>query len=427
MRRSCGLSALERMRRLQLLTAMGRPSLRTLARQPGYAALFAGGTLARLADEMFSVAVVVLVLERTGSAALAGATVAAVTLPSLVSGPLLGAWIDLTGRRRRLLVLDRLLIGAGLISLLALTDAVPGWVLPLLVLPAGLTYPLSFGGLASMIPVLVPEDLLAPANAAEASSMNGALVIGPALAGVISGLAGPEAALITEAVLTLAAIPLILRIPSLDSGRGRSGRTLLDTAAAGLRRLVAVPALRGVTATGVVSLAGFGLLTVAFPLFAAGGLGAQESAAGYLWAAFAVGSTAGALALVPLQARWPAETVVFAGTLLLGLLMLVWPLAPSLPVALALIGLTGLADGPALAATYAVRQRHAPRSLYGQVFTTAASLKIGAFGTGAALAGPAVLALGARGTLVLAAALQFAAVALGMALMRLRRDEQGRR
>ena len=167
-----------------------QPTLRVLAAQPGWRALFTGGTLARLADEMFSVAVVLLVLERTGSAALAGATVAAVTLPSFVSGPLLGAYIDLTGRRRRLLVLDRLVIAAGLAALLALAGAVPGWVLPLLVVAAGLTFPLSFGGLASMIPVLVPEELLAPANAAEASSLNTALVIGPALAGLVAGLAG---------------------------------------------------------------------------------------------------------------------------------------------------------------------------------------------------------------------------------------------
>ena len=42
--------------------------------------------------------------------------------------------------------------------------------------------------------------------------------------------------------------------------------------------------------------------------------------------------------------------------------MLTWPLAQSLPVALALIALGGLADGPALAATFAVRQRYTPPS-----------------------------------------------------------------
>ena len=51
--------------------------------------------------------VVLLVLDRTGSAGLAGLAVAAITLLSLVSGPLLGAWPDLTGRRRRLMVVDQ--------------------------------------------------------------------------------------------------------------------------------------------------------------------------------------------------------------------------------------------------------------------------------------------------------------------------------
>ena len=57
--------------------------------------------------------------------------------------------------------------------------------------------------------------------------------------------------------------------------------------------------------------------------------------------------------------------------------MLTWPLASSLPVALALIALGGFADGPGLAATFGARQRWTPRELLGQIFTTAASLKVG--------------------------------------------------
>ena len=76
---------------------MDRDSLRGLRAQPGYLKFLSAATLARVSDEMFSVGVVLLVLERTDSAGLAGATVAAITLPSLISGPLLGAWLDLTG------------------------------------------------------------------------------------------------------------------------------------------------------------------------------------------------------------------------------------------------------------------------------------------------------------------------------------------
>ena len=76
---------------------MDRDSLRGLRAQPGYLKFLSAATLARVSDEMFSVGVVLLVLERTDSAGLAGAAVAAITLPSLISGPLLGAWLDLTG------------------------------------------------------------------------------------------------------------------------------------------------------------------------------------------------------------------------------------------------------------------------------------------------------------------------------------------
>ena len=56
---------------------------------------------------------------------------------------------------------------------------------------AGLTYPLSFGGFTSFIPAIVPDDLLPPANALETTSFNSALVVGPALAGTLSGAFGP--------------------------------------------------------------------------------------------------------------------------------------------------------------------------------------------------------------------------------------------
>ncbi len=167
---------------------MDRVSLRRLRAQPGYLPFVSAATLARVSDEMFSVGVVLLVLDRTGSAGLAGLAVAAITLPSLVAGPLLGAWLDLTGRRRRLMVIDQLLIAGMLVVLVLVAGNTPDWVIPVVVLMAGLTYPLSFGGFTSFIPVLVPEDLLAPANALETTSFNGALVVGPALAGAAVGV-----------------------------------------------------------------------------------------------------------------------------------------------------------------------------------------------------------------------------------------------
>ncbi len=391
-----------------------------LRRQPGYSAFLGAATLARVADEMFSVGVVLLVLERTDSAALAGATVAAVTLPSLVTGPLLGAWLDLTGRRRRLMVTDQLAISASLIGILALAGNAPAALVPCAALVAGLTYPLSFGGFTSFIPVLVPDELLTPANALEASSFNLALIVGPALAGTLSAAFSPEASLLVEIVLSLAALGLILAIPGLDRGGREQGdrSTLLSIAREGIVRIVSVPQLRGITVAGALGLAGLGLLTVAFPFFCVEHLGAERSAAGYLWAAFAFGSMVGALFLVRLQSRFPSESIVVVALAIFGALMLLWPLQESLPLMLAVVAVAGVADGPGLAATFATRQRFVPPKLHAQVFTTAAGIKVGAFSAGSALAGPVVLAAGSAGALLIAAVVQFLAAGLGWLFMR---------
>ena len=399
---------------------MDRHSLRQLRAQPGYLRFVSAATLARVSDEMFGVGVVLLVLDRTGNEALAGAVVAAVTLPSLVTGPLLGAWLDLTGRRRVLMVADQIVIASVVLGLVALVGHAPTWVVLLSVLPAGLTYPLSFGGFTSMIPSLVPGELLPPANALETSSFNSALVVGPALAGTLSATVGPEAPLFVEAALALAALALIVRIPKLDTpAHEGDGRTLLGIAAQGLLQIVSVPQLRGVTAAAALGLGGLGLLTVAFPLFAVDHLGVEKSASGYMWAAFAVGSTFGALTLVRLQRRFPPERIVLLGYALFGLLMLTWTLAEALPVLLALIAIAAMVDGPALAAQFAVRQQFVPPSLYGQVFTTAVGLKVGCLALGAAASGALVTSIGSAETLVVAAGLQMLGAVVGVILVRL--------
>src|SRR5437867_10115307 len=125
--------------------AVDRTSLGHLRRHPGYPLFYVTATLTRFADEMFSVGAVLLVLERTGSAALAGATVAAITLPSVVTGPVLGAWLDRSGRRRNLMIADQVIAASTLVALVLLTGHGPDWIIPLIVVAAGLTWPLSFG------------------------------------------------------------------------------------------------------------------------------------------------------------------------------------------------------------------------------------------------------------------------------------------
>jgi predicted MFS family arabinose efflux permease len=385
-----------------------------LRAQPGWPAFFLAATLARLASEMFPVAVVLLVLDRTGSAALAGAAVAAATLPGVVTGPVLGAWLDRTAHRRAALASNQVVLGASLLAILAAAGRAPGWALLLLAAAAGLTAPLATGGFTSMIPSLVPERLLLKANALEASSFNTAAIAGPAMAGTVAAGPGPAAAVALEAALAGLALLAIARLPQVARVAACADASMAATIRQGLRHLARTPVLRGVTVATTVALGGLGLLTLALP-FLAERLGAGQAGAGYLWAALEAGGMAGALAGARLLAGWPPQRVVLAGLALLGLLMATWPLAPSFPLALLLVALAGLLEGPAFAATFTTRQRWSPEDLRGQIFTTAASLKMGAFAVGAALAGPVVERLGAGGALVAGGAVYVLGALLGMA------------
>ncbi|HEY2436844.1 MAG TPA: hypothetical protein VGH93_06655, partial [Solirubrobacteraceae bacterium] len=70
-------------------------------------------SLSRTSSMMFNTAGILLVLIRTHSAPLAGATAAAALVPAALTGPLLGAWVDVIRRRRILIVFDQLVsVGA---------------------------------------------------------------------------------------------------------------------------------------------------------------------------------------------------------------------------------------------------------------------------------------------------------------------------
>jgi MFS-type transporter involved in bile tolerance (Atg22 family) len=58
--------------------------------------------------------------------------VAATTLPSVLTGPVLGAWLDRTARRRLALASNQVLLAASLLAIVAAAGRAPGWVLLLL-------------------------------------------------------------------------------------------------------------------------------------------------------------------------------------------------------------------------------------------------------------------------------------------------------
>lgn len=388
------------------------PVAPSLWRAPGLGALFTASTTARLANEAARVAMVLLVLDRTGSPALAGAVVGALTLPALVTGPLLGAWLDRTPHRRAVFVTNQLLLLAVLVALLAVTGSAPSYVVVLLGLLAGLPAPVLTGGFTGLIPPLVPTEHLRRAYGAEATSYNLAGVVGPALAGALAAGAGADVAVAVTAALSGVALLAVLRVPMPAPAAGpRTG--LVRLVATGLRLLATVPPLRSVTVATTVSFTGMGALPVVFPLLAIE-VGHPAAAGGALFSAFALGALAGSLLVASRVPRTGPMRLAFGGIAGLAVAFTAVAFAPTLPIAIGLVIVAGALEGPVLASTLAVRSAYTPAEMQTQVVTTAASLKFGGFAVGSAVAGQVVAAHGVRVGLLALAGMQVVGLALGL-------------
>jgi len=384
-----------------------------LREQRAFTTLFLGATLSRVATEMNSVAVVLFVLAETHSAQIAGFTIAAATLPTVVTGPLAGVWLDRSRHRRAVFLASPVLLSVAMVGFLLAGNRVPAGVLIALGFLAGLPSPVRTGGFSGLIPTVVPEPILPRAYGFEAVSYNVAGIAGPALAGAIAGAAGASWAIAATAVLSLISTVVIAWVPIVPV-TGES-RDVLAALRAGLALLWRVRTLRSVTVATTVAQLWFGLLVLAFPLLAHA-LGHARAVGGLLFSVFAVGALIGSVVYSRFAGRVAEEPAAMVGFVLFAVALTGIAVAPTLPVALVAAAGAGLIDGPLLAATLNLRQRHAPAWLRTQVFTTAASLKIGAFAVGSALAGSVASAVGPRGMIGIVAAGQVVAVVVALAV-----------
>ena len=168
-------------------------SYRALFAVPSLGRVLLGMQIARIAQTMVSVAIVLFTLTAYGSPALAGLVTFASLFPGLLVSPVAGALLDRHGRAR-LIVLDYLVALAALIliGVLALTGHLPPWLLVLIAAVSSLTGILSHTGLRSLFPIIVPSHLWERVNAVDSNGYVVATIIGPPLAaGLVAVIGGP--------------------------------------------------------------------------------------------------------------------------------------------------------------------------------------------------------------------------------------------
>ena len=292
--------------------SLARTYVELFRRNRALARLLAGEFISGIGDWLYLVAVLVVVYAESNSAVLLGIVGAARILPYVLLSVPAGIVADRFDRRMVLLVTD---VARGILMLVlvvaVMVDAPTIVIVGLSILAA--CFSTFFGpAIAALLPMLVDESDLGPANSAWATLDNLAFILGPALAGILLATGALEIAFLLNAVSFAIVAVVLWRLPVPRAPAPAIDREG-DAAAAppGWRALVR-PLAGPFVLDSVTSIVGggVGVLTV---VIAVDVLNAGEAGTGYLNAATGVGGVIAGVAGGALLARRLSVPLLLGG------------------------------------------------------------------------------------------------------------------
>ena len=300
-------------------------------------------------DQLARVALTLLVFDRTGSSLLAAVTFAASVVPTFVGGIALAGLADRWPRRRVMIVCD--LGRALLVAAMALPGVPIAGLVGLLVLVTLISAPFT-SARAALYPDILTGDRFVLGTAVTLTTLQFGQALGFVVGGAVVGFFGVRISLLADAVtfvISAAIVRIWVRPRPAARAVSHSEAEEHGGPLTAVRLTLTNPALRTPMMFGW--LAAFYNVPdgVSAPLAAS--LGGGAVAVGLILASQALGASVGAIAFSRLVAparrvRWMGPLAVTACGVLIAFL-----LHPPLPVALAILGLSGIFDCYQLAAS----------------------------------------------------------------------------
>ena len=350
--------------------------------------------LARIAQAMVSVALVLFSLAEYDSPAVAGVVTFAILLPGILLSPIAGALLDRHGRVR-LIIIDYLVAMTTMLLIggLAMTGRLSAPLLVVIAAISSMTGPFSQTGLRSLFPMMAPKHLWERVNALDSSGYVVATIIGPPLAAAMVAILGPRLAVMGISIPYALAAVVLFRVREPHGTPTSSGRLLVD-AWLGLRYVWGNRSLRGLGfSISTLNLAG-GISTIAVPIIILQRLGGTAAAVGLV---FALSGVAGVIS-VGLSGRIDSRRrewllLVIPMALMGPAALLMLPAASPTDIAIAWIALAlslllnGALNGPMDIGLFTMRQRRTDPSMFGRAFAVSMAFNFLGYPIGAAIGG----------------------------------------
>jgi len=376
---------------------------------PGFRFFWVTTLAVSFAVQIMSVSIAWQVYDVTGEPLLLGFVGLSLFLPALLLILLTGLTADRFSRRKIMaacLSIELLCAGGFLLFVNAQEHEI--WPLFAILLVLGTARAFWSPAAQSLAPNLVPAEALSNAITVNASAWQIASILGPALGGLLYGLA-PTVAFVTAALLLCVGLVAVLLIPKpaqRPSGQGTSLQTLL----AGFRYI-----FQNKVVLGAISLDMFAVLmggaVALLPVYAKDILHAGPQELGLLRAAPGLGAIAMALFLTRFPIRDHAGKLLFLFVALFGGFTVLFGVSTTVWLSVPALALVGASDMVSVTIRETIMQLWTPEAVRGRVNAVnsvfiGASNELGEFraGTVAHFLGPVpAVVLGGFGAVLVAA------------------------
>jgi MFS family permease len=379
-------------------------------RRPAFLRLWLGLMFSRMGDQFTLVALIWFVLQLTGSGIAIGLVVLCFQLPTIISSPLMGLFLD-RYQPRVVIAVDNLgracIIAA--IPILFWSATLQLWMIYVLALCAGFLSPATEVGMRIIIPRLVPDAELERANSLSAISWDFSTLVGPAIAGFLIVFISAPSILVIDAASFFFMAAMVLSAPSLSQQAADAEAARDDKQRRNLFGFGTILSMKSVLMLVVLTLLflfAHGLMEVALPVYSQKVLAAGSIGYGLLMSASSVGSLLALVFISHLWARFrrPGMTLAFI-LLLIGMTLIPLLFIHTLLLALIVISLVGLAASPYPVVEQSLMQRLVPERVRGQVFGARGALSVAGYPLGGAISGVLLGIIGAPLTIGVSALL----------------------
>jgi MFS family permease len=391
-------------------------------RHRNYRLFFGGQFVSQVGTWMQSVAQSWLVYRLTGSTALLGLVAFCGQFPVFLLGPVGGVVADRTSRHRVIIATQvTMMLLAFVLAALTLTGTVRVGHVIALAVALGVANAFDLPTRQAFVVEMVGREDLLNAIALNSSLINGARIIGPALAGVTIAALGEGWCFFANGVSFLAVLAGLLAMRELKPALAAPSKASpFAHIVEGFVYIGKAPPVRVLLLMlGLVSVMGMPYVTL-MPAIADRVLGRGVDGVGLLMGAIGIGATFGALTLAAKEGVHGLEQWVRRAAVLFGASLIAFSLSRSFWLSVALLVPTGYGFMVQLAASNTLIQTMSPDAMRGRVMAVYSMMLMGLTPVGALLAGALASRIGPAQTVGLGAACTLAgAIAFSVRVPRL--------